>query len=1063
MYNPPAGYICGCYYLLPPLHHWLPPTKQYIAQISTKVHTTILAATSRTILTQTFENPSEQKAIKELSYSFPLYDGVSVVGFTCRIGDRVIKGEVKEKEKARAVYEEAKNRGEVAGLLEQLPEASDVFVTKLGNVPPASSITVEIIYLGELKHDAEVDGVRFTIPSYIAPRYGSYPTALTHESVASKPKCRTSKGIQQGFEITVDASLTDGAYIREMRSPSHPIAVSLGTISTAKEKDPTPNKASATLSLNTAELEKDFVLQIVAKETAIPKAVLETHPTIPGQRALMATLVPKFDIPAERPEIVFVCDRSGSMMGNKIVALRNALKVFLKSLPLGTKFNICSFGSSYSFLWPKSQSYSQTSLDQAMKHLETFDANFGGTEMYQPMEETIKRRYSDMNLEIFLVTDGEIWDQQKLFDLLNKEIGQKKAPIRVFTLGVGDAFSSSLIEGVARAGNGFSQAVGENEKLDGKVVRMLKAALTPHIEDYTLEVKYADGETEKAIESVSVSIEKSSSTKAAISFGKNSPSLGSRIAKKTISLFDTSADAEKPNRSPSPGEDDAGQSRYAHLPAIEPPKLLQAPHKIPPLFPFSRTSVYLLISPLADQSQPVSVFLRATSKYGPLELEIPVQILDQPGETIHQLAAKKAVHELEEGRGWLASAKDAASGSSLKEKHEGRFSEFVEREAVRLGVQFQVGGKFCSFVAVENKEKDKHADKMDEDWEYLDDEIDKLNLSDEGALRYDTKSRRTGRRVSTHSSLTNIRDRDSDASASEIYRRTKSIGGSRGRSKGGLRFFSASAPRKRTAAAPSAAVPPPPAPRSAGFIGGMQKKSASSGMLSNVASFRNSASRPAMQQAQLAPMMSMALPHQALSAASVPGGAAEGAGYGAPPPSTAFGSAVGYGTSPLSMSSAAQSQMDTAYAMPVDSEEDEDEDMAYDLFAAPASAPTGASKERKRRSSSPKLEKSSAPSAAASDPLLVLTDLQTFEGYWDLTEKLCAAVGVTMAQVARAIMDEGFDKKIAATALAVEFLTTKLADQKESWELIVDKAKDWLEGQGHGKSSGVWALAKASL
>ena len=116
--------------------------------------------------------------------------------------------------------------------------------------------------------------------------------------------------------------------------------------------------------------------------------------------------------------------------------------------------------------------------------------------MYKPMEESIKRRYKDMNLEIFLVTDGEIWDQQRLFDLLNEEVGRREAPIRVFTLGIGDAFSSSLIEGVARAGNGFSQAVGENEKLDGKVVRMLKAALSPHISDYTLEVRYADGKVE---------------------------------------------------------------------------------------------------------------------------------------------------------------------------------------------------------------------------------------------------------------------------------------------------------------------------------------------------------------------------------------------------------------------------------------------------------------------------------------------------------------------------------------------------------------------------------------
>ena len=52
--------------------------------------------------------------------------------------------------------------------------------------------------------------------------------------------------------------------------------------------------------------------------------------------------------------------------------------------------------------------------------------------------------------------------------------------------------SHSLIEGVARAGNGFSQAVAEGEKMDQKVVRMLKGALSPHVNDYTLEVKYTE-------------------------------------------------------------------------------------------------------------------------------------------------------------------------------------------------------------------------------------------------------------------------------------------------------------------------------------------------------------------------------------------------------------------------------------------------------------------------------------------------------------------------------------------------------------------------------------------
>uniref|UniRef100_A0A8H7KEQ0 VWFA domain-containing protein n=1 Tax=Bionectria ochroleuca TaxID=29856 RepID=A0A8H7KEQ0_BIOOC len=227
-------------------------------------------------------------------------------------------------------------------------------------------------------------------------------------------------------------------------------------------------------------MDKDFILQLSATKLGDPSAVLETHPTIPNQRALMATLVPKFNLPADKPEIVFVCDRSGSMGGGQqIPNLINALNTFLRSLPVGVKFNICSFGSSYEFLWPRSESYSQDSLNKAVNYVKTFSANFGGTNMYQPVEETFKRRYEDMNLEVFLLTDGEIWDQEKLFELINAQVASTKGATRIFSLGIGHGVSHALIEGVARAGNGFAQTVADNEKMDKKVVRMLKGALTP--------------------------------------------------------------------------------------------------------------------------------------------------------------------------------------------------------------------------------------------------------------------------------------------------------------------------------------------------------------------------------------------------------------------------------------------------------------------------------------------------------------------------------------------------------------------------------------------------------
>ncbi|ORZ27431.1 von Willebrand factor type A domain-domain-containing protein [Lobosporangium transversale] len=658
---------------------------KYLPLVDIKAHTEILALNSRTKLTQTFINPSND-TIPELQYTFPLYDGVSVVSFNCQIGDRLIKGQVKERFQARTEFNDAVGQGKAAVLLEQLPDASDVFTSSVGNAPPGSTILVEITFIGELKHDAEIDGTRFTIPTKIMPRYGQYPVEL-YTGV------HVQKATGGSLQVTVDIIMPDQKPIQQIQSPSHPIAVSIGTTSIAPNATPTMSKASATLSLGRAELDKDFVIHVLAKDTGDPSAILETHPSIPNQRALMTTLVPRFQLPPEKPEIIFVCDRSGSMQGTAISLARSALNVFLKSLPVGVKFNICSFGSNYSFLWDKSQIYSQNTLDQAINYVKKMRANMGGTEMFPCIKATVEKRSQDMPLEIMLLTDGEIWNQDQLFSYLNKEVMESKMPIRVFTLGVGNGVSHALIEGVAKAGNGFSQAVGEGEKMDKKVVRMLKGALSPQITNYTLEVKYGDATEENSgkaneddegfemVERVTDSLE---------------VKLNITKEKKPISLFEKSIDLDK---TPSDGDED--------LPQLAPPKLLQAPHVIPPLYAFNRTTVYLLMGPGSNPRTPKSVILRGESWRGPLELEIPIQVLDTPGETIHQMAARKAIAELEQGRGWITQAKDDKD-TLIKVKFGGAvFERLVEKEAVRLGIQYQISNKWCSFVGVEDTSQNR--------------------------------------------------------------------------------------------------------------------------------------------------------------------------------------------------------------------------------------------------------------------------------------------------------------------------------------------------------------------
>ncbi|KAF4461133.1 Vault poly [Fusarium albosuccineum] len=1047
---------CGCFVFVEHVRKFLP-------QVQVKAHTTILATTSRTNLTQTFVNPNKDIAIDELRYIFPLYDGVSVVAFTCTVGSRVIKGVVKERQKAKQEYDEAKAQGEVAGLLEQSLEAADVFTTTIGNVPAGEKIQVDITYLGELKHDAEVDGVRFTIPTQIVPRYGQAESLWEGSNVIQ----------EEGISFSIDAEMPDRSSIKSIQSPSHPISVNIGTTSTTASEEPSLRRASATLQQGATNLDKDFVVQVVATNIGEPSALLETHPTIPNQRALMTTLVPKFKLPAEKPEIVFICDRSGSM-GGIIPDLITALEIFLKSLPVGVKFNICSFGSRYSFLWEKSKTYSQETLDQAVRHVKSFAADFGGTQMYQPIEATFQQRYKDMNLEIFLLTDGDIWDQDRLFELINKQVAESKGAVRVFSLGIGAGASSSLVEGVARAGNGFAQTVGNNEKMDKKVVRMLKGALFPHITDYSLEIKYekADASTddeefelvEKIVDGLKIDTEDA-----------GTKTDKADAPKKTISLFDKSAGDDDTDMPDAPDVD----SKYDHLPAVPVPRYIQTPGDIPPLFPFNRTTVYVLLSDSAPSQQPKSVLLKGTSRHGPLELEIPITALAEKDSLIHRLAARKEVKELEEGRGWLTHAKDT-SGKALKEKHEGHFEDLVEREAVRLGVTYQVGGKWCSFVAVEKNGDVQAKERNLEDPNVGHDanQIDALYSINIGNCTVQTASAKARHKKafgpmkmsgfslgrSMHQSAAPasglfgaVRNRSMPQSSApggtaggalfgSAGSDSASSGGLFGKARGG---FGGIFKRKSSNGGGGlfGSQQQGPSTTGTGFMGSFSASSRSPPGTTSAERFGSSG--PSQPSSFSQPSATNAAPFGSSS------GSLFGSSQGAPTTGgSAFGSTSSSWQPPIHQAAALmpqsapvdealleqyRSEMDFAAAMPLPGEDDfldadlgqvqklSDEDESFSLKGAspPVVVDTGKS-------------------------MQALTTLQKFSGSWSWNADLERVLGIKATTLSTLALPTGVDghtekNDILATACAVMFFKTKLQSEKDTWEMLVEKAEGWLD------------------
>lgn len=674
--------ISSCYFTTS--HQWQ-LSRHYLPQVQLSSHTTIKPLYFTTTLTQTFSNPTPDR-IDEARYTFPLYDGVAVTGFTCTIGERVIVGRVQEKGEARQTFNEAIKGGQSAGLLDSLPLG--LFSATLGNIPANQEIVVNITYGGELKHDAGTDGLRYMLPTSICPRYGQYPG-----EVLGAGSTVSSRGMRMIVDVDMEVSA-----IRKIQSPTadHPISLSLGSLSTEPSLTmPEPSKASVTLQLPTTELSTDFILQVLVDDIGSPKALLEKHPSLPGHQALMATFVPKFAQKSSNPEVVFIADQSGSMQGSSNKALVAALVTLLKSLPVGVRFNVCSFGSRHKFLWPKSQPYTSENVKVALQYVSGFSASMGGTQLHFAVEEVFSRRLGDMPLEVILLTDGKISQETPLFDFVTRSLSEIDA--RVFTLGIGSHVSTTLIEGLARAGRGFSQFATEHEVmdhvLDQKVVRMLKAALHPRVDNFTLELDYEESDDDFEIidtQQVKTKLANESTQDHALrpfaDQRKKTDTSANVSTKPVMSMF---SELDTPSVE--------AMDPYAHLQDITTPSVLQIPGSHSPLFPFNRTTVYLVMDAHANRT-PTSITLRAETSQGPLELSIPV-IAACPGSTVHHLAIRRITHEIEEGRGWIM---DATTVDGVSIRGNSRADEYAAREAVRLGVKYQIANKWCSFVAVEN-------------------------------------------------------------------------------------------------------------------------------------------------------------------------------------------------------------------------------------------------------------------------------------------------------------------------------------------------------------------------
>ncbi|GAB4352039.1 MAG: hypothetical protein Fur0042_20410 [Cyanophyceae cyanobacterium] len=429
---------------------------------------------ARVEVTQTFTNPFPDAL--EAVYVFPLPDGAAVDEMEIRIGDRVIRGDIKKREEARRIYDEARRQGRTTGLLEQ--ERDNIFTQSLANIRPGESIQVTIRYTESLKFSG--GDYEFVFPMVVGPRYipgqpiddrgntPRVPDASRINPPILPPEVRT------GNDIQVNVTFEPGMPIEALNSPSHKILTEIqGDRQTVRlaPGDTIPNK--------------DLILRYRVAGRNTQATVLTQADDRGGHFA--AYLIPAIDYPARAivpKDVVFLMDTSGSQMGPPLEQSKALMRRFIDGLNPNDTFTIIDFANTATRLSTAPLPNTRANRDRAHRYIDSLDAN-GGTNLMEGINAVLQfpAAPNERLRSIVLLTDGYIGNDVEIIGTVREQLQRRN---RLFSFGVGSSVNRFLIERLAEVGRGMAQVVRYDEPIDAAVETFFGQIANPVLTDVAI-------------------------------------------------------------------------------------------------------------------------------------------------------------------------------------------------------------------------------------------------------------------------------------------------------------------------------------------------------------------------------------------------------------------------------------------------------------------------------------------------------------------------------------------------------------------------------------------------
>jgi Ca-activated chloride channel family protein len=416
----------------------------------------------------------------EAIYVFPLPSDGTLTGFSMECNGRKVQGVVKEREKAFEDYDDALVAGHGAALLDQ--ERPNVFTAQVGNLLPNEETLVEVEFLQSIQ--VEEGSVRWMLPTLVAPRYipGSAQGDRTgHGTVSPTTRVPDADRItpaigQVAYGLKMDLLVDLGREV-VVESPSHTLT---------QEKD--GHKVRVKFARGEVALDRDFVLTVRSDDTSTSLTTVVTHRQGENPGTFALTVVP--DLlgmagPGKRQEVVFVVDTSGSMGGESLPQAQGALRLCLRHLREGDRFNIIAFENSYRTFSNEPVTFTQKTLEQADRWVAALRAS-GGTELLQPMMAAVQGVPDGV---VVLLTDGQVGNEE---EILRSVLGARKTT-RVYSFGIGTNVSDVLLRDMAKQTGGAVEFIHPGERIDDKVVAQFSRALAPRVTELTATFEGVEG------------------------------------------------------------------------------------------------------------------------------------------------------------------------------------------------------------------------------------------------------------------------------------------------------------------------------------------------------------------------------------------------------------------------------------------------------------------------------------------------------------------------------------------------------------------------------------------